>query len=333
MNRRAVISLLGGAAAAWPLAVRAQPAAKVFRVGFVFPNAPVSDMAGPDPINRYAKAFVHALRALGYAEGQNLVLERRSAEGKYERFDDIVAQLVDSKVDIIVGAGNPMAEAAKRAMGTVSVVMTSLLQPVETGIVPSLARPGGNLTGFTRDAGAEIEGRRLQMLKEAVPAAVRIAYLATKVEWQGLDGEQLRTAAQALGVELIHTEFIPTRYADSFPLITGVGAQAMIVSKNGIHFVHRQLIADFTLSERLPSMHAWREIIDAGGLMSYAADYADNLRRAAGYVDKILRGTKPADLPVEQPTKFELAINLKTAKALGLEIPPTLLVRADEVIE
>jgi putative ABC transport system substrate-binding protein len=258
---------------------------------------------------------------------------RRPGKGKYERFDKIVAQLVESKVDIIVGAGNPMAEAARRVTSTVPIVMTAVIEPVETGIVPSLARPGGNVTGFTRDAGSEIEGKRLQVLKEAIPGAARIAYMATKVEWEGPEGERIRTAAQELRVKLAHIEFIPTSYADAFPLIKRVGAQAMIASRNGIHFVHRRLIADFTLSERLPSMYAWREIVEAGGLMSYASDYADVLRRAAGYVDKILNGAKPADLPVEQPAKFELVINLKAAKALGLTIPPTLLASADEVIE
>jgi putative ABC transport system substrate-binding protein len=332
VRRREFITLVGGAAAAWPRTARAQPARKVYRVALVFPNAPVSDMAGSDPVNRYARVFVHALRDLGYMEGRNLVLERRSAEGKYERFDAIVAELIASNIDVIIVTNTANAEAAKRRTRTPPIVMAVLVDPVEAGLVASLARPGGNITGFTYDVGPEIEGRRLQLLKEAAPAATRIAFLGTKQDWETPYGAGLRAAAQALGLALINVELTPTHYADAFAVITRERPQAIFTSKNGTHFVNRQLLAEFTLRERMPSTHAWREIVEAGGLMSYGADFANILRKAAGYVDKVFNGAKPADLPIEQPTKFELLINARTAKALDLTLPPTLLALGDEVI-
>ena len=197
----------------------------------------------------------------------------------------------------------------------------------------SLARPGGNITGFTRDASSEIEGKRLQTLKEAVPAATRMAYLGTKWEWESHPySASLRAAAQVLGLVLVHVELAPSRYAEAFAHITRERPLAILTSSNGAHFVNRQLLADFALRERIASAHTWREIVEAGGLLSYGADYADILRKAAGYVDKILNGAKPADLPIEQPTKFELVINAGTAKAIGLIIPSSVLARADEVI-
>jgi putative ABC transport system substrate-binding protein len=290
-------------------------------------------MAGPAPINRYAKVFVHALRDLGYVEGRNLILERRSAEGQYERFDAIVADLAASQIDVIVGASNFLAEAVKRVTSTLPLVAAPLSTPVEAGIVTSLARPGGNITGFTNDASPDIEGKRLQMLKEAAPAVTRIAFIGTKAEWERPHGVNVRAAAQALGLALVPAELTPSRYAEAFALVARDQPLAIFTSSNGAHFVNRQLLADFAHRERIPSMHWWREIVEAGGLMSYGVDYADILRKAAGYADKILNGAKPAELPIEQPTKFELLINLKTAKALGLTIAPTLLARADEVIE
>jgi putative ABC transport system substrate-binding protein len=332
MRRREFIVSVGSAAALWPRAAGAQPAPTVHRVALVFPNAPVSDMAGPYPINRYAKVFVHALRDLGYLEGRNLVLERRSAEGRYERFDAILAELVASKIDVIV-APNTLAEAARRATSTVPIVLAGVFSPVEHRIVASLARPGGNITGFSFDAGPEIEGKRLQMLKEVAPAATRIAFLGTTSDWESPNGGSVRAVAQVLSLALIHVELNPGRYADAFALITRERPQAIFTSRNGAHFVNRQLLADFALNERIPSTHSWRDIAEAGGLMSYGTDYADILRKTAGYVDKLLNGAKPADLPIEQPTKFELVINLKVAKALGLTVPPSLLARADEVID
>ena len=331
MKRRILLAAAAGGAAG-RFAAHAQPA-KTYRVGFVFPNAPVADMLGPEPRSRYAKAFVHALRALGYVEGQNLVLERRSAEGKSEQFDAIVSELVASRMDIIIGAGNPMAEAVKRAASTVPVVMAGLIDPLRAGIVTSLAKPGGGITGFTFHGGSEIEGRRLQMLKQAVPRANRVAYMYTSTDWEGPDGESVRATMQALGMSLIQSEVAPERYADSFETVIRGGAEAIYSSRSGVHFISAQFLADFALARRLPSIHAWREVVEAGGLISYGADYADILRRAAGYVDSILKGAKAGDLPIQQPTKYELLINLRTAKTLGIDIPPTLLAGADAVIE
>jgi putative ABC transport system substrate-binding protein len=331
MKRREFITLIGGAAA-WTVGARAQQAGTVRRVALMFPNALLSDMTGPEPVNRYARAFIHALRDLGYVEGSNLILERRSAEGKYERFGEIAAELIQNKIDVIVAANNLAIEWLKRLTSTVPIVMAPAVDPVEAGLVESLARPGGNITGFTLDPGPKIEGRRLQLLKEAVSGASRIGYLGTKYEWEQV-GPDLRTAAQGLGVVIFHAELNPSSYAEAFPLIAREKGEAILASKNGAHFVNRQLVADVLISRRLPGLFTWRDITEAGGLMSYAADFSDILLRAAGYVDRILKGAKPAELPVQQPTKYELVINLKTAKMLGLTMPPTLLARADEVIE
>jgi putative ABC transport system substrate-binding protein len=289
-------------------------------------------MTGPEPVSRYAKAFVHALRDLGYVEGSSLVLERRSAEGKYERFAEIAAELIQSKIDIVVAANNFAIESLKRVTSTVPIIMAPAIDPVEAGFVESLARPGGNITGFTFDPGPEIEGRRLQLLKEAVPAASRIGFFGTRSEWEQI-GKELQSAAKGLGVTIFHLELIPSDYAEAFARIAGEPGEAILASRNGVHFVNKRLIADISITRRLPGVFAWRDITEAGGFMSYSADYSDTLRRAAGYVDRILKGVKPADLPVQQPTKYELLINLKTAKSLGLSVPPTLVARADEVIE
>ena len=334
MRRRDVIVLLGGAMAIGPRVARAQQAGKIYRVGLVLGVAPLPTMAGPDPIDPVVRAFVHGLRDLGYQEGINLILERRSAEGRFERFDEILAELVAGKVDIILAGGPPeLLNAAKRATSSLPIVMASAYNPVETGIVASLARPGGNITGTTVHAGPEIEAKRLQLLKEALPEATRIAFLGLKSVWESLDGASVRAAAQTLGVTLLHAEHTPAHYADAFARIIKEKPHALFVARQGANFANRQLIADFAITQRLPSISPYREIVAAGGLMSYGASNPDLFRRAAAYVDRILKGAKPADLAIEQPTKFQLVINLKTAKALGLTIPPLLLAQADEVID
>jgi putative tryptophan/tyrosine transport system substrate-binding protein len=337
MRRREILkgmSGLGLMVFAAPRSARAQQVpGKVHRVGLFFATIPVSDLAGPEPVNPFARVFVHAMRDLGYVEGRNLVLEHRSAGGRWERFDEILTGLVARKVDVIVTIGNDMTLAATRVTSAVPIVMAGSTDPVEAGIVTSLARPGGNVTGLTFNTGPGFEAKRLQLLKEAVPEATRVAYLVTKTEWEGLQGTGVRAAAPTLGVTLVHAEHTPTHYADAFALITREKPHALFVSRHGSNYVHRQLIADFAVEQRLPSMFPYRENVEAGGLMSYGLNLPDQWRRAAGHVDKILRGTKPADIPVEQPTKFELVINGKTAKVLGITIPPTLLNLADEVIE
>lgn len=337
MRRREFIVTLAGAAA-WslgPIATRAQQAEKVFRVGLVLTTTPGSEMVGPYPIHPPTRALVHALRDLGYIEGRNLVLERRSAEGLFERLGDIVAELVRLKVDVIVTGGNPTVRAAKAVTTTVPIVAVALADPVDDGFVQSLARPGGNVTGLTIRVGPEIEAKRLQLLKEMLPGVSRVAYLGSKEnkDWEGPWGESVRTAAQALNVTLALAEHTPRQYADAFTVISRARAEALFVGPGPVAYADRALIMDFATRARLPSSFAFRESAELGGLMSYGVSVADLFGRAATYVDKILKGAKPGELPVEQPTKFELVINLKTAKALGLTMPPALLARADEVIE
>ncbi len=328
-----VLTPLGAMASAQEY--KAQQAGKVYRVGLILTTSPVSEMAGPEPVHPLTRAFVRGLRALGYVEGQNLILERRSAEGQFERFGDIVAELVRLKADVIVTVADLMVRAAKAVTTTVPIVMASSGDPVGEGFVQSLARPGGNITGLTFMVGPELEAKRLELLRDAVPRVSRVAYLASKEdkEWGGPFGTSVRTAAQALGITLVLAEYTPHQFTDAFTMIKYARADALFVGNTPPAFADRGLIVDFATRTRLPSTFAYREAVDLGGLMSYGVRFADQFRRAAIYVDKILRGAKPADLPVEQPTKFELIINLKTAKTLGLTIPQSLLIRADEIIQ
>jgi putative tryptophan/tyrosine transport system substrate-binding protein len=331
LKRREIITLLGGAAA-WPLAARAQERGRVYRVALVFTTSPVSEMAGPDPIHPLARSFVHGLRALGYLQGQNLVMEPRSAEGNFERFPEIIRELVSVKVDIIVTVTNPMTRAARDVTRMVPIVMAYSVSPVEHGLVQSLSRPGGNVTGLTMNVGSEIPGKQLQLLKELLPKISRVAFLHSKE--QVAEGVQNgETAARELSIELLPAEHTPTNYTDAFALITREHPDALIVGASAVNVANRRLIVEFAAQSRLPAMYPTREFVDAGGLISYGVDFHDLFRRAAGYVDRILRGAAPSDLPVEQPTKFDLVINVKTATALGLAIPDKLLALADEVIE
>ena len=331
MDRRAFLGLAGVLSA--PLAASAQQAVKVHRVGLIFPSPPVSEMAGPEPVNNGARAFVQGLRALGYVEGRNLILERRSAEGRFERFAPIVGELLSLNVEVIVVSNTGLAQRARERTTTVPIVMGAVADPVGSGLVQSLARPGGNVTGLTQDVGPEILGKRLELLKRAVPRASRVAFLGTRELWDFLYEKSIKASAQALGLSVFLAEHTPTDYTGAFTLIRRERADTLLVAHSSENYAQRRLIADFATSTRLPSIHAFRESVEVGGLMSYGANVADLFRRAATYVDKILKGAKPADLPVEQPTKFELVINLKTAKALGLTIPQSLLLRADQVIE
>jgi putative tryptophan/tyrosine transport system substrate-binding protein len=331
MNRREFITLLGGAAA-WPVAAYAQLTGRVYRVALVFTTSPVSEMAGSDPVHPMARSFVQGLRALGYLQGQNLVLEHRSAEGKFERFPEIMRELVLSKVDVIVTVTNPMTQAAKDVTSTVPIVVAYSVSPVEHGLVQSLSRPGGNVTGFTMNVGSEIPGKQLQLLKELLPRMSRVAFLHSKEqEAEGVQSGE--AAARELGIKLLPAQHTPTDYTDAFALIAREHPDALVVSASAVNVANRRLIVEFAAQRRLPAMYATREFVSAGGLISYGVDFADLFRRAAGYVDRILRGAAPRDLPVEQPTKFDLVINVKTAMALGLDVPPTLLALADEVIE
>jgi ABC-type uncharacterized transport system substrate-binding protein len=328
MKRRAFISLLGGAAAAWPLAARAQqPAAKVPRIGFLGNSTAdlEANLVGP---------FRDGLRALGYEEGRNIVIEYRWAEGEYERFPALIAELVASNVDVIVTAGTPASLAVKKATTTIPLVMVAVGDPVATGLVASLARPGGNITGLT-SISSEMEGKRLELLREVVPKVSHIAVLWNAASpIQVIEEGEVRAAAGVLGIKMLSLG-VRTREEidDALATIIRERPDALLVLADRLFLHHRTRIIDFAAQERLPGVHAYRELIEAGGLMSYGPSYADMHRRAAAYVDKILKGAKPADLPVERPVKFELVVNLKAAKALGLTIPPSVIFRADEVIE
>jgi putative ABC transport system substrate-binding protein len=335
MNRRAFVAMIGGSILVGPLVSDGQQMGKVYRVGLIVTTSPVSEMTGPEPLHPSIRAFVHGLRALGWVEGQNLILERRSAEGRFERFGDIVTELVSLKTDVIVAPGDLIPRAARAITTTLPIVMATAEDPVGAGLVQSLARPGGNVTGLMLVVGPEIEGKRLEIFREALPGVSRVAYLGSKEEkdWEGPWGQSVRTAAQALGVTLVLAEFPSRQYADAFAQVSRARAEAVFVSPSLLAFADRALIVELATRARVPTMFAYRQQVELGGLMSYGVNVVDNFRRAASFVDRILKGTKPADLPVERPTKFELAINLKTAKALGLTIPPSLLLRADQMID
>jgi len=323
-----VVLALGLLAA--PLAADAQPAGKVARIGWLgFPS-----LAEP----RTAETLGHfrqGLRELGWLEGQNLVIEYRFAEGRAERFSDLAAELVRLQMDVIVTAsGEPAILAAKRATTTIPIVMAVSADPVGTGLVASLARPGGNVTGLSILA-PEVAGKRLQLLKDAVPRVSRVAVLWNAAyPGKALELSETQSAARALGVKLQSVEVRgPNDFPSAFSEITKVSPDALITFADPLTNSERRRIVDFAVRSRLPMISETRSFADTGGLMTYGASVADLVRRSAIYVDKILKGAKPANLPIEQPTKFELIINLKTAKALGLTIPQSLLMRADQVIE
>jgi putative tryptophan/tyrosine transport system substrate-binding protein len=332
-TRRTFIAGLGGAALVRPATASAQTPTKVYRVAIFTITPPVSDIAGLIPVTPAFRAFVQAMRDLGYVEGRNLFIERWAQQTSAKRYGEISLDLVRRKFDLVVTIDNAMAQEMKRVMSTVPIVMATSSDPVQAGIVASLARPGGNITGFTIDTGPEFEAKKLQLLKEALPDATLVAYLGPKQGWESPEGKSIRAAAPILGMTLVHAEPTFTTYFDAFASIIRAHPTALFVATNPTNYANRQIIVDFAAEHRLPGMYPYREFVEAGGLMSYGTSLPDLYRRAAGHVDKILKGAKPADLAVEQPTKFELVINAKTAKALGLTLSPTLLAFADEVIE
>jgi putative ABC transport system substrate-binding protein len=332
MKRRdAVLALLALGAA--PHAARAQQTGKTARVALVFVTSPVATMDGFEPVHPFARAFLRELRDRGYVEGKNFIFERRSLEGHAERGPEVMAELLRLKTDVIVAPINDVILDAKRATATVPIVMVYSNSPVESGLVASLARPGGNVTGLTIDAGPEMEAKRLEMLKAALPRVKRVAFLGTAADWASKLGQSTRDAARVLGLTLFLAEHRHNDYAGAFRAIEGGRTEAIIASSTPHHFTHRRLIAEFALKNKLPVMSRQHELVEAGCLISYGANIQDNYRRAAIYVDKILKGAKPADLPVEQPVSYELVINMKTAKAFGIKIPQAVLVRTDRVIE
>jgi putative tryptophan/tyrosine transport system substrate-binding protein len=310
-----------------PLAAEAQQTDKIARIGYLATGGAAS--------NPLQQAFLQGLRELGYVEGQNVAIEYRSADSRTARFPELASELVRLKVDVIVASETSAALGAKHVTATIPIVMASSDAPVFYGLVASLARPGGNVTGLHSTAPPELAGKRLQLLREVVPGLSRVGVLLDSGDaYALLTMREIERVGQAIGVQL-HS--VKTRRPEEFErafeaaLLDGVDA---LITVEGVQTVmDRTRIVDFAAMSRLPAIYGLREFVDAGGLMAYGTDRRDLFRRAATYVDKILKGAKPGDLPVEQPTKFELVINLKTAKALGLTIPQTLLLRADQVIQ
>jgi putative tryptophan/tyrosine transport system substrate-binding protein len=325
MRRREFIAVLG--AAAWPLAARGQLASKVWRVGML-------DTATRELNRANMDGFLGRLRELGYVEGQNLIVHYRSADGRSERLPELVAQLIGLDVHVIVTRGTQEVLAVKNATSTIPVVMAAAADPVGLSVAASLSHPGGNITGMTSVASA-LASKRIGFLKELVPGIKRVVLLgdfsnlAIGVEW-----EELQTAARSVGIEALNSDV--RRAVDvghAFDVMSRERVEAVSVGGDGTTRSNRKLIIDLAAMNRLPAIYVAREFVDDGGLIAYATNYPDLYRRAGTFVDKIFKGAKPADLPIEQPTKFELIINLKTAKSLGLTIPETLLATADEVIQ
>jgi putative tryptophan/tyrosine transport system substrate-binding protein len=307
------------------VAAEAPPAAKVPRLGLLIPSSFAA-------VASRLEAFRHGLRDLGYVEGRNITLEYRFAEGKADRLPELVAELIRLPVDLLVIEGTTAIRPAQHATTTIPIGMAVSGDPVGEGLVASLARPGGNITGLSSRA-PEVSGKRLEILKEAVPHLSRVAALWHRDAPVGPYIKETQAAAQALGLQLQALEVgSPDALDQAFAAMTRAHADALVVIPSAQFFSDQRVVAELAMTHRLPTMFGQREAAEAGGLMSYGPHYADFYRRAATYVDKILKGAKPADLPVEQPTKFELVINLKTAQALGLTIPPILLFQADEVI-
>jgi putative tryptophan/tyrosine transport system substrate-binding protein len=329
MRRREFITLLGSAAATCPLAAWAQqPTGRVYRVGYLAVSSREQQL-------HLIKAFEDGLRSLGYRVGENVVIEPRFAEGEMERLPALAADLVRLGMDVIVAGTNVSAKAAMKATTTIPIVMTNSAEPVSAGIIASLARPGGNVTGFSVDTGGEIIGKRLEFLKETLPNLSRVGLLWNQ-EFASYQSRltSTREATQALGLTLVPVEASGLDAIEqAFATMGRERAQAFVVLGGSVLFNYRIQIAAMAVRDRLPSISTAREYAEAGLLLSYGPDLQDLWRRSAVFVDKIFKGAKPADLPVELPTKFELVINLKTAKALGIIVPPTMLTRADKVIE
>jgi putative ABC transport system substrate-binding protein len=328
MRRREFIKLIAGSAVAWPPMVRAQQPGIVYRIGFLANDPTI-------PTQPAGQAFLDELRGSGFVEGKNLVIERRFAEGRLDRYRDLAIELATLGLNVIVSSTVEATAAVKRATSTIPVVMLNVEDPVGFGLVASLAHPGGNITGVAQDDSVEIAAKRMQLLKEVIPGVSRVAVLMdpdlryARAQWR-----QLEQAAPSLDLQLRQ---LVARRADEFAgVLSQTGRDqtgALFVTPSGLNFVNRKLIMELAVKSRLPAMAGSRESTEAGGLISYGYQRTDHFRQAAVYVSKILKGASPADLPVEEPIKYELVINLNTARALNLEIPRSLLLIADEVIE
>ena len=322
---RLAVSILLALTMAAPLAISAQPATKVFRVGY---------LGSDPPPYTYFEAFRAGLRRLGYVEGQNIIVEGRHADGRADRLPALASELAGLKLDVIVAAGGPAAQAARKASGPIPLVVGVSGDPVESGFVASLARPGGTITGMSY-LQPELAGKRLQMLREIAPKVTRVAVLVNpnhageNQEWREMDA-----AAKVMGMTLVHHSMPANNdLTEVFAAITRDRAEAVVMVPGPFTNANRKPIADFGLRARLPIIAGWSEHVEAGSLLSYGPSRRDISRRLAAYVDRIVRGEKAADLPVERPTRFDLVVNLRTAKVLGLTIPPSLILQANEVIE
>jgi putative ABC transport system substrate-binding protein len=327
MKRREFISLLGGAAATWPLATRAQQGGQVSRIGMLETTSRELNAAN-------LSAFQRGLRELGYVEGQNLLLEYRSADGRTERFPGLAAELLDLKVDVVVTRGTPAALAVKKATLTIPIVMAANGDPLGSGIIASLARPGGNVTGLSALV-LDLYPKRVELLRDMIPTLTRISGLFNPDSVIGLrEWEEVAKSARSLGIA---ADLIEVRNRDAlapaFNKASVLRAEALVVGLETVTESNKELVIELAAANRIPAIYSSRDFVDAGGLLAYGVSYPELYYRAAAYVDKILKGAKVSDLPVQQPTKFELVVNLKTAKALGLTILESFLVRADEVIE
>ena len=322
IRRTWLLGLLGLSAA--PL--RAQPAGKVYRIGYLTSSSPASG---------FHEVFLHGLRELGWAEGKNIVIDFRFAHGRFDRMPDLAAELVRLEPDLIVAQPTLAAVSVSKATKTIPIVMINVGDPVGLGLIASLARPGGNVTGTAFSVGLETIVKGLQLFTEVVPKLHHVALLSNPANpAQALAISDLKAAAQALGVQILPVQARgPDDFDAAFAQMTRNRMQALLVVADSLFILHRARLADLALRHRLPTMHGVRENVEAGGLISYGPSLAHNARRAATYVDKILKGAKPTDLPVEQPTTFELVINRKTAMSLGITIPYSVLLRTDEVIQ
>ena len=333
MQRRAFMGLIG-AATAWPLVVRAQQPAKMKHIAIVSPATKVGDM-NITGIRVY-RAFFEELGRLGYVDGQNLIVERYSGEGRTERFDSLAREVVSTSPDLIFPVATVLTQKFKLATSTIPIVaMTG--DPVASGLVNSMARPGGNITGATVDAGPALHGKRVEFLVEASPRSSNARFLGSQSSWDNPGGSAVREAARQAGISmalaLLDSDINEAAYQHVFNAMEQNRVDALVVADQPENFTYRRLLVELAAKYRIPAIYPFREHAELGGLMSYSADLSDIFRRIANQIAEVLKGISPAEIPVYQPTKFSLIINLKTAKALGLEMPPTLLARADEVIE
>ena len=333
MRRREFIGLIGGAAASWPLAVRAQQPVKMKRIAIVAPLAIVGNMTVTS--GGFSRAFFEALGALGYAEGQNLLVERYSTEGKFDRFAELARDVVSTRPDLIVIFGGHLAQQFKRATTSIPLII-SAPDPIVIGLVPSLSHPGGNITGVSADAGLQIWGKRLGLLIEAIPSTTNTRFLSSRFMWEGKAGSAVREAANRAGISLagaLLSSFDKEEYQRVFTSMKQDQVDGLVVSDEFEHRTNQMVIVELAAKYRLPAIYPNRRFTEVGGLLAYSADLGGSARRIADIVDKVLKGTNPGDIPFFQPTKFELAINLKTARSLGLEFPSAFLGSADFVIE